>query len=130
MKAILEVVHPVLASADVTVSINFYVRLGFIVAFQDQVSEPKYAVVRRDGVELHLQWAGLDQWAHPIDRPAYRIVVSDVDAMYNEFLGSGSVGPHISQSSPWAAPADTPWGTREFHMRDPGQNSLQFYRSL
>lgn len=129
MKAILEGVHPVLASADVTVSVNFYAGLGFLVAFRDQVTGPKYAVVRRDRVELHLQWAGLDHWAHPIDRPAYRILVSDVDAIYNEFLGSGSVGRQTGQSSPWAAPADTPWGTREFHLRDPGQNSLQFYRS-
>lgn len=130
MKAILEGIHPVLAAADVTVSVDFYVRLGFTVAFQDQVTQPKYAVVRRDGVELHLQWAGLDQWAHTIDRPIYRIVVSDVDAIYNEFFGSGSVGPQNGQSSPWAAPADTPWGTREFHLRDPGHNNLQFYRSL
>ena len=30
----------------------------------------------------------------------------------------------------WAAPGDTPWGTREFHLRDPGGNSLQFYRPM
>lgn len=130
MKAILEGVHPVLASTDVTVSVNFYVRLGFFVAFQDQAHEPRYAVVRRDLVELHLQWAGLDQWAHPIDRPVYRIMVSDVDSIYNEFVGSGSVGRQTGENSRWAAPADTPWGTREFHLRDPGENSLQFYRSL
>jgi hypothetical protein len=130
MQAMLEGVHPVLASSDVAVSLNFYVRLGFIVAFQDQIIQPKYAVVRRDRVELHLQWASLDQLGHTIDRPIYRIVVSDVDSIYNEFLGSGSVDPQNSQRGPWATPADTPWGTREFHLRDPGQNSLQFYRSL
>jgi hypothetical protein len=25
---------------------------------------------------------------------------------------------------------DTSWGTREFHVRDPDRNGLQFYRSL
>lgn len=30
--------------------------------------------------------------------------------------------------SPWAAPADTPWSTREFHLRDPAGISLQIYR--
>jgi len=130
MKSTLQEVQPVLAAADVAVSVNFYMRLGFIVVFQDQITEPKYAVVRRDGARLHIQWAGPDQWAHSIDRPAYRFIVSDVDALYREFFASGSVNPQTSQNSPWAAPADTPWGTREFHLRDPGQNSLQFYRPL
>jgi hypothetical protein len=88
--------------------------------------------LRRDAVELHIQWAGLDQWAHPVERPAYRFMVSDVDAIYAEFVASGAVAAAAPSSagSPWAAPADTPWGTREFHLRDPGQNSLQFYRPL
>jgi catechol 2,3-dioxygenase-like lactoylglutathione lyase family enzyme len=130
MKAVIEGVHPVLAASDVTVSVHFYARLGFSLAFQDNAAEPKYAVVRRDAVELHIQWAGLDQWAHPIDRPAYRFFVNDVDATYEEFAGSGIIGAQTNQGSPWAAPADTSWGTREFHLRDPGQNILQFYRPL
>ena len=130
MKANLQGVHPVLASNDVSASVQFYGRLGFVLLSQDNPTEPKYAVVQRDGVELHIQWAGLDQWAHPIDRPAYRFTVSDVDAIYGEFVGTGVIGAETGQGSPWAAPADTPWGTREFHLRDPGQNSLQFYRPL
>jgi hypothetical protein len=130
MKANLQGVHPVLASNDVTASVQFYRLLGFTLALQDEPSEPKYAVLRRDGVELHIQWAGPDQWAHPIDRPACRFIVSDVDAIYEEFVVAGSISTESSQGSPWAAPADTPWGTREFHLRDPGQNSLQFYRPL
>jgi hypothetical protein len=130
MKVNLEGVHPVLASNDVPASVLFYSRLGFILLFQDNPTAPKYAVVQRDRVELHIQWAGLDQWAHPIDRPAYRFIVSDVDATYTEFLGSGAISAETNQSGPWAAPADTPWGTREFHLRDPGQNSLHFYRPL
>jgi hypothetical protein len=63
-----------------------------------------------------------------MDRPAFRFVVSDVDALYGEFVQSGGVRPDTSQGSPWAVPKDTPWGTREFHLRDPSQNSLQFYQ--
>jgi catechol 2,3-dioxygenase-like lactoylglutathione lyase family enzyme len=127
MTAMLVGVHPVLAASDVTASVQFYARLGFTLVFQDQPTEPKYAVVRRDGVELHMQWAGADQWAHPVDRPLYRFIVSDVDALYREFVGSGMIGAATGKGSPWAAPGDTPWGTREFHLRDPGQNGLQFY---
>ncbi len=127
MTAILQGIHPVLAASDVTASVQFYGRLGFTLVFQNQPTEPKYAVVRRDGVELHLQWAGADQWAHPVDHPNYRFIVNDVDALYQEFVGSGMIGENTGRGSPWAAPGDTPWGTREFHLRDPGQNGLQFY---
>lgn len=80
----------------------------------------------RDGIELHLQWADPGQWAHPIDRPVYRFVVGDVDAMYREFVDNSIGNAGSSQGSPWAAPTETPWGTREFHLRDPGENGLQF----
>jgi catechol 2,3-dioxygenase-like lactoylglutathione lyase family enzyme len=123
-------VHPVLAANDVMASVNFYSRLGFHLSFQDDALKPRYATVRRDGIELHLQWASVDQWSHPVDRPACRFTVSDVDEIYREFVASGGIGESSEEGSPWRAPADTPWGTREFHLRDPGQNSLQFYRVL
>lgn len=127
MEPKLQAVNPVLASTDVAASIAFYQRLGFTLTFEDAPADPKYAAVRRDDVELHLQWADSGQWAYPTDRPAYRFLVSDVDALYREFVASGGVSAQSSQGSPWSAPAETPWGTREFHVRDPGQNSLQFY---
>jgi hypothetical protein len=130
MQANLQAVHPVLGANDVEELVQFYRRLGFAVIFQDTPANPKYVGVKRDGVELHIQWADKAQWAYPIDRPAFRFVVSDVDAIYREFLESGAVSVNSSQSSPWATPADTPWRTREFHLRDPSQNSLQFYCAL
>jgi catechol 2,3-dioxygenase-like lactoylglutathione lyase family enzyme len=126
----IESVHPVLAARDVAASIAFYRGLGFRLTFQDDPGQPRYAAVARDGIEIHLQWGDAEQWAYPVDRPSYRFVVADVDALYEGFAESGMINPGSSQGSPWAAPADTPWGTREFHVRDPGLNSLQFYRSL
>lgn len=123
-------VHPVLAARDVTASIAFFEKLGFTLSFQDNPDDPTYAGVVRDGIEIHLQWADPGQWAFPTDRPAYRFVVSDVDALYKEFNDSGSVNAATTQGSPWAAPAETPWGTREFHLWDPGRNSLQFYQPI
>ena len=128
MPAILKSVHPVLAANDVAMSVRFFQRLGFEVTFRDAPIEAKYAVVRRDDVELHIQWAASDQWSDTIDRPVYRLLVTDVDALYEEFANSGCFDVESSKRSPWARPADTPWGTREFHIRDPGQNGLQFYR--
>jgi catechol 2,3-dioxygenase-like lactoylglutathione lyase family enzyme len=128
--AAIDGVHPVLATNDVMASVDFYRRLGFDLAFQDVPAGPKYAVMRRDGIEIHVQWADSDQWAHPVDRPACRFAVSDVDEIYREFVANGAIGDTTGSASPWSIPADTPWGTREFHLRDPGRNSLQFYRPL
>lgn len=125
----LEAVHPVLASSDLAASLRFYEHLGFALLFQDDPASPRYAVIRRDGVELHLQWHDRSQWAHPGDRPTFRFVVSDVDALYAQLESKGALPDPEASGSPWARPGDTPWGTREFHLRDPDGNGLQFYRS-
>ena len=130
MTARLESVHPVLMSGDVEASVRFYEGLGFSVTFQDNPVEPKYVAVKRDGVELHLQWHDRSQWAYPNDRPTCRFLVRDVDALYAELLESGALGARAAGGSPWQSPGDTPWGTREFHVLDPDGNGLQFYRSL
>jgi len=130
MNAHFQAIHPVLMSRDVVVSVQFYRDLGFSLLFLDASEAPQYASVARDNVELHIQWAGAEQWAYPTDRPAYRFIVSNVDELYKEFVERGKIDASARHDGPWAAPSNTPWGTREFHLRDPGQNSLQFYRPL
>ncbi len=110
-------VHPVLMARDVPTSVDFFARLGFAVMFQDDATAPRYAAVRRGPVELHLQWADANQWAHPGDRPAYRFPTPDVDALYAEMVAAGAISQ--GSGSRYAAPADTPWGTREFHRPRP-----------
>lgn len=117
----LQQVLPVLMVRDVPASIQFYSRLGFHEAFRDDPADPKYAGVRRDGIELHMQWHDAKEWDFPNDRPTYRFVVQDVDGLFAEFRDRGVLNPT-------AAPRDTPWGTREFHVQDPDRNGLQFYR--
>jgi uncharacterized glyoxalase superfamily protein PhnB len=123
MRPKLECVQPVLMSRDVMNSIRFYEKLGFVLAGQDTPGEPKYARVRRDDIELHLQWHDAKEWDYPNDRPTYRFVVLDVDGLYEQFRESGA----LADAKPVTV---TPWGTREFHVRDPDMNGLQFYRSL
>lgn len=129
MSTMLLAIHPVLGVKDVVLSVSFYRRIGFECVFVDSETDPRYAALRRDGQELHLQWADPGQWAHPTDRAVCRFYVQDVEAMYEEFLASGAANEETADRSPWAKPGDTPWGTREFHLRDPSGNSLQFYRA-
>jgi catechol 2,3-dioxygenase-like lactoylglutathione lyase family enzyme len=119
----LEQVHPVLMSRDVRAAVRFYERLGFIQTFCDVPDDPKYAGVRRDGVELHLQWHDPLEWEPGKDRPNYRFVVRDVDGLFEEFMTKQVIDAGTKLR-------DTPWGTREFHVRDLDMNGLQFYRDL
>jgi catechol 2,3-dioxygenase-like lactoylglutathione lyase family enzyme len=119
-------VHPVLGSGDVEASVQFYVALGFHEIFRDQRERPTYAAVRRDAVELHLQWNDA-VLAPGVDRPVYRLLVRGVDALFAELTASGALTRVAGSGSPWAVPGNTPWGTREFHVRDPFGNGLQFY---
>ncbi|MGH9837149.1 MAG: VOC family protein [Blastocatellia bacterium] len=116
-------VHPVLMSRDVGRSIRFYESLGFNLMGQDAPHDPKYARMQRDEVELHLQWHDAKEWEYPNDRPTYRLVVLDVDGLYEQFRANGALSDATTV-------AETPWGTREFHVRDPDSNGLQFYRWL
>lgn len=111
-------VHPVLPCRDVASAIDFYVdKLGFALTFQD-TSDPRYAGVRRDDVELHLQWHDPKEWAQ-VERPMLRFLVADVDALHDELRSKGVFHQNT-------ALRDTPWGTREFAFYDLNQNGLTF----
>ena len=129
MKAYVNAVHPVLMSSDLVVSIQFFERLGFRELFRDTPIGTRYAGLSRDGAEIHLQWHAPQQWKHKADLPTYRFLVSDVDQLYAELLGCGALPVATPHQSPWSAPGNTPWGTREFHLRDPDGNGLQFYQA-
>ncbi|MFN0152371.1 MAG: bleomycin resistance protein [bacterium] len=121
MRPRIDSVQPVLMSRDVAASIQFYEQLGFVRVFGGPPEMPRYAGIRRDGAELHLQWHAAAEMDVDGDRPTFRFVVADVDGLHREFLDAG-VTKDIKPV------ADTPWGTREFHVRDPDGNGLQFYR--
>jgi hypothetical protein len=122
-------VHPVLMASEVLCSMNFFVELGFKTMFVDDQHNPTYVGVARDNVEIHIQWNELPGIGSGQDRPVYRFVVRDVDALYREFSARAKNVLAAAHATPWHAPANTPWGTREFHVRDPSGNGLQFYQS-
>lgn len=112
-----------LPSRDVAAAIGFYVgRLGFELAFADSTRDPGYAGVRRDGIELHLQWHDPEEWSR-VERPMLRFVVPDVEALFEEYRDRGVFHERTALRR-------TPWGTREFAFFDLDMNGLTFYRAL
>ena len=123
MTARLVAVHPVLPSKNVQAAVEFYVeRLGFTLVGQDRPTDPRYAVIRRDEVVLHLQWNDPAELGEG-DRPMIRIVVPEVQELFDEYKDKGVFHDRT-------ALRDTPWGTREFAFYDLDRNGLTFYRDL
>lgn len=119
--------YPVLGAPDLPRTIAFFEALGFVVRFVDDPALPRYAAVRRDAVEVHLQWMAAVPVAPDGDRPVTRILVDDVDALCRE-RSAALTALGIVPSGPFGSPADSPWGTREWHLHDPAGNVLQWYQ--
>lgn len=118
-----EQVQPVLPTRDVEAAIGYYVgRLGFELAFADSTESPAYAGLRRNSVEIHLQWHDAGEWDR-VERPMLRFVVADVEGLFREYAGQGVFHEQT-------ALRDTAWGTREFAFYDLDMNGLTFYRDL
>jgi catechol 2,3-dioxygenase-like lactoylglutathione lyase family enzyme len=116
-------VHPVIPVRNVEAAIEYFGRLGFRIAFRDPSGPTRYAGLKRDAVEVHVQWMDEEHFTKGGDRINLRFMIDDVDALYTEFSGSDVFGPRT-------ALRDTAWGTREFAFYDPDGNGLTFYRDL
>jgi catechol 2,3-dioxygenase-like lactoylglutathione lyase family enzyme len=112
-------VQPIVGARDLEASIQFYVdRLGFTLAFRDGGSPTNYVGLRRDGVELHMQFQHEDE----MSVLRLRIRVDDPDALLDEYRAKG-----VAVAAPLQ---NKPWGSREFALYDLDGNALMFYRRL
>ncbi len=116
-------VRPVLNVRDVRTSMLWFARLGFEPEFADDDTTPHYGGVRRDNVEVHLQWHSADEWADGLQGCVYRFLVDDPDQLFVEL----SENLETLDGHP---PTTTSWGTREFGLFDPDRNALFFSRDL
>src|SRR5262245_39626629 len=113
-------VKPILGTRDVAKAVRFYVdRLGFTLAFGEPTNEGNYVGLRRDRVEVHMQF----QYDYEMATTRLRISVDDPDALYEEYQDKSVFYEGTKL-------ADTPWGTREFAIYDLDGNSLTFYRDI
>lgn len=97
-------VVPVLPSRDLDRSARFYARLGYEVVAR----YPDYAILSREGAELHLTAEPVEPGANPA---GLYLRVAGVDAW------AAALG---------ARAEDKPWGQREFAVGDPDGNLLRF----
>jgi uncharacterized glyoxalase superfamily protein PhnB len=89
--------------------------LGFVVAAL-QGDPPYYAIVGRDGVEIHL--SEREDTSKPIERCAVYVYVNDVDSLFEEYQRRGV--------EMFAPPERQESGMREFELCDPNGHFLTF----
>lgn len=124
---------PVLPVAAIDSATRFWRdRLGFRIGHADE----GYAVLTRDGIEIHL-WAARDEtWR---DRPGQpmvtgaesflagtasaRVLVRGIDGLFDEMREAGVLHPN-------GALGDKPYGLREFAILDLDGNLVTFFEPL
>lgn len=122
-KGYFEQIHPVLPVSDMIASLQFYTeKLGFNIAFAAAEKSPTYTGIRRDNIEIHLQWHSAEDWA-TINATSLRFVIQNIEALYTEYKMQGIFHENTSLKK-------TPWNTREFAFYDPDSNGLTFYMNL
>lgn len=124
MQAKLHQIHPVLPVKNVLEALNFYVnKLGFTIAFANDGKQPTYAGIRRDDIEIHLQWHDSKEWEVEVDRPMLRIVTENVEILFQEYNFKNVFNKDTRVRN-------TDWGTKEFAFYDVDKNGLVFYQNL
>ena len=117
-------IHPILPVQDVVEALKYYVnKLGFSIAFADDAKNPTYAGIRRDDIEIHLQWHDKNEWKSGFNTPMLRIVCQNIDDLYEEYKSKDVF--HDTTSL-----LETSWQTKEFAFNDLYKNSLTFYHDM
>ena len=85
--------------------------------FKKVFGDPMYAGLRRDGLELHLQWHADTEEDPLLGGSVIRIFVSDIHTWFADFEKRGTVSRKKLR-------LNTPWGTHEFGFYDLNKNAI------
>ncbi len=113
--------EPILPAHDVGRTRAFYESLGFRAGFHDD----HYEILRRGELVVHLEHQG--DLVPAANRTSCYWRVSDADTLYREFA---TLGLPAEGAPSLSAPADEPWGMREFTVRDPAGNLVRIGHEL
>jgi len=117
---------PVVRSSQIMRSVAFYTEvLDFrLVGVWPEPADPGFAVLTRNGDELHLSSHGGDG----AYGQSVTVLVDDVNELFARFRARGLDGSHKPDSPIHQGPTDQTWGTREFCADDPDGNKVCFTR--
>ncbi len=111
---------PVIPTADMKRDVAWYAeKTGFQYIFGDE----GYAGVKRDNLEIHLQWHA-DTADDPLNGGSVvKIFIEGIEDFFNELLERGTVTSDQLRKN-------TPWGTHEFGFYDLNKNAIFFVEDV
>jgi len=113
--------EPILPAQNMIATRAFYESLGFTAGYHHD----RYEILRRENLVVHLEKR--DDLVPATNETSCYWRVADADALHDEWvlLGLPSEGcPRLT------APADEPWGMREFTLKDPSGNLIRVGHEL
>ena len=114
------------AGKDINAALTFYEqKLGFVATYK--ADDLGMVILRRSGVDIILQ--NIDD-PHTASQTSFRIQLSDVETLYNEYQAQ-SIPPFQldADGAGLGTLKATPWGTREFAVRDLAGVCITFYEN-
>ncbi|MEZ4688186.1 MAG: glyoxalase/bleomycin resistance/extradiol dioxygenase family protein [Bacteroidia bacterium] len=114
MKTTLLQISPVLPSQNIDRDVAWYEnQVGFELVHKDDM----YAVMRREGLCIHLQWHADTEDDPLLGGSVMKIFVEHIDPIFREFVGRGTIKPEKLR-------LNTPWKTNEFGFYDLNGNGI------
>ena len=113
------------AGKDMQAALAFYEqKLGFVATYK--ADDLGMVILRRGGVDIILQ--NMDD-PHTASQTSLRIQLSGVDALYNEYQAQAIAPFQQGDGAGLGTLKATPWGTREFAVRDLAGVCITFYEN-
>lgn len=114
------------AGKDMRAALDFYTQtLGFTTTYQ--ADDLSLVILRRNAVEIMLQ---NNDDPHTAAQTSLRIEMLGVETLYAELQGRNIPPFHQPEGAGLGSIQDTPWGTREFAVRDLAGVCITFYENL
>jgi hypothetical protein len=111
------------AGKDIKAALAFYEqKLGFMATYK--ADDLSMVILRRGAVEIILQ--NFDD-PHTASQTSFRIQLSGVDALYDEYQAQAIAPFEQGDGAGLGSINMTPWGTREFAVRDLAGVCITFY---
>jgi hypothetical protein len=109
---------------DMQATLAFYEqKLGFTITYKDD----GMAILQRGAVEIMI--TNFDD-PHTASQTSLRIQLSGVNALYDEYHAHAIAPFHEGVGAGLGTVKMTPWGTREFAVRDLAGVCITFYENL
>ncbi len=113
------------AGKDMKAAVDFYQhKLGFIDIYK--ADDLGMVILRRGVVDIILQ--NIDD-PHTASQTSLRIQISEVDALYDEYQAQAIPPFQQGDGAGLGTLKVTPWGTREFAVRDLAGVCITFYEN-